>query len=50
MTPWLMHGLRSRGLNVTSLDARHASAARKTRMNRNDQNDVEGLAQIMRTG
>src|SRR3978361_1102639 len=32
------------------LDARHASAALKMQMNKTDQNDAEGLAQIMRTG
>jgi transposase len=50
MTPWLVHELRGRGLNVTCLDARHASAALKMQMNKTDQNDAEGLAQIMRTG
>jgi len=50
MTPWLVHELRGRGLNVTCLDARHASAALKMQLNKTDQNDAEGLAQIMRTG
>ncbi len=50
MTPWLVHELRGRGLNITCLDARHASAALKMQMNKTDQNDAEGLAQIMRTG
>ena len=49
MTPWLVHEFRARGLNVTCLDARHASAALKMQMNKTDQNDAEGLAQIMRT-
>jgi transposase len=40
----------ARGLDVTCLDARHASAALKMQMNKTDQNDAEGLAQIMRTG
>jgi transposase len=50
MTPWLVHALRDRGLDVVCLDARHASAALKMQMNKTDQNDAEGLAQIMRTG
>ena len=50
MTPWLVHELRGRGLNVVCFDARHASAALKMQMNKTDQNDAEGLAQIMRTG
>jgi transposase len=50
MTPWLVHALRGRGLNVVCLDARHASAVLKMQMNKTDQNDAEGLAQIMRTG
>jgi transposase len=50
MTPWLVHELRGRGLKVTCLDARHARAALKMQLNKTDQNDAEGLAQIMRTG
>lgn len=50
MTPWLVHELRGRGLDVICLDARHARAALKMQLNKTDQNDAEGLAQIMRTG
>ncbi len=50
MTPWLVHELRGRELDVTCLDARHAKAALKLQINKTDQNDAEGLAQIMRTG
>jgi transposase len=50
MTPWLVHDLRGRGLDVTCLDARHARAALRMRMNKTDRNDAEGLAQIMRMG
>ena len=50
MTPWLVHELRGRGLKVACLDARHARAALKMQLNKTDQNDAEGLAQIMRTG
>jgi transposase len=50
MTPWLVHELRSRKLDVVCLDARHARAALKMQINKTDQNDAEGLAQIVRTG
>ena len=50
MTPWLVHGLRDRGLDVICLDARHARAALEMQINKTDQNDAEGLAQIVRTG
>jgi transposase len=49
MTPWLVHELRGRRLDIVCVDARHASAALKMQMNKTDQNDAEGLAQIMRT-
>jgi transposase len=50
MTPWLVHGLRSAGLDVACLDARRVKAALQMRINKTDQNDAEGLAQVMRTG
>ena len=50
MTPWLVHELRGSGLQVVCLDARHARAALKMQLNKTDQNDAEGLAQIVRTG
>jgi transposase len=50
MTPWLVHELRGLGLEVVCLDARYARAALKMQINKTDQNDAEGLAQIMRTG
>src|SRR4051812_12967416 len=50
MTPWLVHGLRSAGLDVYCLDARRVKAALQMRLNKTDENDAEGLAQIMRTG
>ncbi len=50
MTPWLVHELRDRGLKVICLDARHARAALKMQINKTDENDAEGLAQIVRTG
>ena len=50
MTPWLAHELRNLGLEVVCLDARHARAALEMQINKTDQNDAEGLAQIVRTG
>jgi len=50
MTPWLVHGLRSAGLDVECLDARKVKAALQMRLNKTDENDAEGLAQIMRMG
>src|SRR3954451_3141169 len=50
MTPWLVHGLRAAGLDVTCLDARRVKAALQMRLNKTDENDAEGLAQVMRTG
>ena len=49
MTPWLVHELHL-GLEVVCLDARQARAALKMQINKTDQNDAEGLAQIVRTG
>jgi len=50
MTPWLVHSLRSVALNVECLAARRVKAALQMRLNKTDENDAEGLAQIMRTG
>ena len=50
LTPWLVHELRSRGLEVVCLDARQARAALALRPNKTDANDAEGLAQILRLG
>src|SRR3546814_10585360 len=45
-----LHGLRQAGLAVDCLDARRVKAALQMRLNKTDQNDAEGLAQVMRTG
>ena len=37
MTPWLVHELRSRGLDVICLDARHARAALRMQLNNRPQ-------------
>ena len=50
MTPWLVHEFRARGLDVTCLDARGRCRPQDADEQDSDQNDAEGLAQIMRTG
>ena len=50
MTPWLVHELRDLGFDMVCLDAGHARVALKMQINKTDQNDAEGLAQIVRTG
>jgi transposase len=50
MTPWLVHGVHGTGLDVSCLDARQVKVALQMRLNKTDENDAEGLAQIMRTG
>ena len=50
LSVWLHGELRSRGLPVICIDARHAKAALSMRINKTDRNDAAGLAQVMRTG
>lgn len=47
---WHYHALKALGIPVVCIDARHAQAALKMQLNKTDQNDAHGLAQIMRTG
>jgi transposase len=47
---WHFHALKELGIPIICIDARHAKAALQMQVNKTDENDAEGLAQIMRTG
>ncbi len=47
MASWLWHELRRVDLPVVCIDARHAHAALSVRMNKSDQNDAQGLAELV---
>ena len=47
---WHFHGLKGLQVPVRCIDARHAKAALAMQVNKTDENDAEGIAQIMRTG
>ncbi|MCA6111284.1 IS110 family transposase [Bradyrhizobium cenepequi] len=50
MASSLWHELRRVDLPVVWIDARHAHAALSVRMNKSDQNDARGLAELVRVG
>ncbi len=50
LSTWHWHELRTLGVPVVCLDARHAKAALSMQLNKSDRNDASGLAQIVRTG
>ena len=50
MSSWLWHELKRIGLPVVCIDARHADAVLSVRMNKSDENDARGLAQLVRIG
>jgi transposase len=47
---WHWHALRSAGLPIICIHARHAKAALMMQLNKTDQGDAYGLAQIVRCG
>jgi transposase len=47
---WLWSELKQLGLPVICIDARHAKAALKMQINKNDRNDAIGIARIMQAG
>lgn len=49
-TPWLYEGLAKAALPIICVESRHASALLKGRLNKTDDNDARGLAEIMRAG
>ena len=50
LTTWLWQALTDAGLPMVCLDARQAKAALNMRINKTDDNDAEGLAQLVRSG
>ncbi|WP_225709583.1 IS110 family transposase [Bradyrhizobium cenepequi] len=50
LSNWLWRQLRTLGFPFICLDARHANAALSMRINKSDQNDAKGLAEMARTG
>ena len=47
---WLWTELKKMELPVICIDARHAKAALKMQINKNDRNDAVGIARIMQCG
>ena len=50
MSSWLWHEFRRVDLPVVCVDARHAHAVLSVRMNKSDENDARGLAELIRVG
>lgn len=47
---WLFTALDDKGLAVVCIETRHAKAILNATLNKTDQNDARGIAQMMRTG
>ncbi len=50
ISSFLYHGLQKRDIDAVCICARHAKGVLSTRLNKSDENDAEGLAQLARTG
>jgi transposase len=50
MSSWLWHARKRMELPVVCIDARHAHAALSVRLNKSDENDARGLAELVRIG
>jgi transposase len=50
MASWLWHELRRVELPVVCVDARHAHAVLSVRMNKSEEDDARGLAELVRVG
>ena len=46
LSTWLWHELKTVGLPIVCIDARHAKAVLAMQINKSDRNDASGLAQI----
>ncbi len=50
LSTWLWHAMKDLGLPLVCMDARHAKAGLSVQVNKTDENDALGLAQLVRTG
>lgn len=50
MSSWLWHELKRIAVPVVCIDARHAHAVLSVRMNKSDENDARGLAELVCIG
>ena len=50
LSTWLWHAMNEKGIPVICMDARHAKAGLAVQINKTDENDALGLAQLVRAG